>query len=212
MILTCFAVSQEAAFFSAGGAIAGVEILLTGIGERNAAKAIESALDAERPDVVLTCGFAGGLRPGLPVGAVVYDADDALKKALSKVAAVPASFHSSSRVASTAVEKRALRDQTGADAVEMESRIIRRICAQRGIPSATVRVISDSVEQDLPLDFNTLMTSGCEIDYRKVAWALARCPTRLPALLNFQRQTKLAARNLGSTLRSLVRQQGILAG
>lgn len=212
MILTCFAVPQEAEFFTLGEKLPGVEILITGMGEKNAGRAVESALAKCCPTFVLTCGFAGGLNPEFRVGTVVYEAErePALVEVLAKAGAVAGSFCTSARVASTRGLKRALRERTGADAVDMESRIIRRICAQHGVRSATVRVISDSAEQDLPLDFNTLLTANLEISYLQLARALVRAPQRVPALLRFRRETRLAARHLGEALRDLVGQSGVL--
>src|SRR2546425_2443639 len=53
-----------------------VRVVLTGIGQQNAAKAICKALTEESPNFVLTCGFAGGLNPELATGTVIFSADE----------------------------------------------------------------------------------------------------------------------------------------
>jgi adenosylhomocysteine nucleosidase len=118
--------------------------------------------------------------------------------------ACPVRFHCSTRVAITVEEKRALRQATGADAVEMESSIIRAICRAHGIPSATIRVISDAADEDLPLDFNALLTSEQELNYPKLVLTLLSSPSKIPALLRLQRQTQLAARRLAEVLVRLI--------
>jgi adenosylhomocysteine nucleosidase len=212
--LVCFAVVQEARFFNAAKDLAGLETLITGIGAANASRAIERALEASRPGRVLTCGFAGGLNPDLAVGAVLYDPEGAapLAGVLSKLGARPASFHGCSEIITSVRGKRLLRKKTGADAVEMESHIIRGICNRKGIPCVTIRAISDSAEEDLPLDFNRFLTPRSTISYPKLLWTLARRPSCVPALLRFHQATKEAARRLGRVLDGLVRQGGMAGG
>ena len=68
------------------------------------------------------------------------------------------------------------------------------------IPSATVRVISDSAHEDLPLDFNTLMTPAQKIHVGKLSWALVRSPWKLAELLAFQQKTVTSAKALSAYL------------
>ena len=124
---------------------------------------------------------------------------------LLALGAVRGEFHCAARVAITQSEKQALRETTKADAVEMESAVIRRICFEKQIPSATIRVISDPADEDLPLDFNALMTSDYRINYLRLIGTLLRSPSIIPALIKFQRQTISGARSLGRVLEELFR-------
>ena len=182
------------------------EILITGIGRENAERKLHSALKAEPYQLVLSCGFAGGLNPYLTAGTVVFstDEDAGLTPALVAAGACPVRFHCGDRVATTVEEKETLWKATGADAVEMESAIIRAICRAHQIPSATIRVISDAAQENLPLDFNVLMTAEQKLNYGKLALALLGSPKKLPALLRLQRQTQIAARNLARVLTQVV--------
>src|SRR4051812_41777600 len=165
--LVCFAVKEEAGPFRAQAAsLSRIETLITGMGARNAEKAIRDAIAGRRPTLVLTCGFAGGLRPGLEKGEVIVSADPnpqlpnarssakalrnspsprpspqgegdlataalaplSLESALLAAGARAGKFHCAAKVATTKAEKRALWESTGADAVDMESQVIREIC------------------------------------------------------------------------------------
>jgi adenosylhomocysteine nucleosidase len=207
-LLVCFAVKEELRFFTPPdlGGIS-LQIWMTGMGRRNAALNIRQAVQQLQPERVITAGFAGGLNPALPCGTVVYnqDLDAGFKSELEELGAVPAKFYCHRRVATTVEEKAALWRDTGADVVEMESSVIRTICREFHIPSATIRVISDDASQDLPLDFNALMTSEERIDYFKLFRAIVSRPSRIPKLIEFQQQTVRAARTLGTVLEELLR-------
>jgi adenosylhomocysteine nucleosidase len=231
-LLVCFAVKEEAKFFlphrmrpawrkkpskpraKAKSAIPRpmnqvdiCQVWMTGIGRANAARSIRQAIALVQPERVISAGFAGGLNPALKFGAIVYeqDFDAGFAPELEDLGAVPARFYCHRRVAITAQEKRQLWQSSGADAVEMESSVIRTICREHHIPSATIRVISDDASQDLPLDFNALMTSEDRINYLKLIWAVLSRPSRIPKLVEFQRHTVVAARRLGSVLEELLR-------
>jgi adenosylhomocysteine nucleosidase len=199
-VLVCFAVKEEAKYFSPEKAVAACATMLTGIGRRNAERTVRERLEKERPGLVISAGFAGGLNPQLKAGAVVFDAGEPLASRLTEAGATRVRFYSAERVVVTAAEKAGLWKSDGADAVEMESAVIRRLCGERGIASATVRVISDAADEDLPLDFNKLMTAEDEIDYVRLARTVAFSPIRLPALFRFQRQTIQAAGALAKAL------------
>jgi hypothetical protein len=230
-ILICFAVKEEAApFRKRVGSQAGVEILITGMGRRNAERAIRAALSAgkdafhrvpekspaemgrsgmrpyRKVGIVLTCGFAGGLDPRLKTGTVLFQTDDPkIASQLEAAGAIKGRFAFSERVAGTAAEKRASREQSGADAVEMESHAICAICREHAIPAATVRVILDTAEEDLPLDFNAFMTPEQKLSYGRLMLALARSPGKIGALLNLQKQSRAAADRLTDVLRNLLK-------
>lgn len=201
-VLFCFAVEQEAKFFS----YPGMEVLITGMGRENAERKLHSALKRHAYQLVLSCGFAGGLNPYLTAGTVVFatDEDAGLTPTLLSAGACPVRFHCSNRVATTVEEKSSLWQSTGADAVEMESEIIRAICRAHAIPSATIRVISDAANENLPLDFNIFMTSEQTLNYGKLVFSLLTSPAKIPAMLRLQRQTQLAARNLAGVLSRVI--------
>ena len=202
-ILVCYAVREEV-----GKAVLNTraEVLITGMGRRNAAECLQRRLSVRRPTLVLTCGFAGGLNPALPTGTVIFSAEGNadLSTSLLALGVVPVRFFCADRVAITALEKQQLRQTTGADAVEMESEIIRTLCQHQNLPSATIRVISDAAHEDLPLDFNALLTARHKIHFGKLAAALIRSPNKIPRLLEFQKRTTQARDALDRALAKLL--------
>ena len=173
------------------------------------------------PKLVLTCGFAGGLNPELKLGDVVFeisrsrgDETQIIEKSESSyvvsyekliaAGAKPAKIFCAGRIATTVAEKKKLRAQTGADAVEMESAAIHAICRERKIPCIMVRVISDTANEDLPLDFNALAKPDKNLDFGKLFLAIAKSPGKIPALMQLQKKTKFAAEQLAEVLAKVI--------
>ena len=206
LALICFALAEEAAALPPKVWRRRATVLITGIGRRNAEMAVRESLAVNQPERVFTCGFAGALDPRLPIGAVVFATDEAaLHAKLLAAGAQPAKFFCSPRIATTAAEKQELRRSTGADAVEMESEAIHAVCRERGIPCATVRVISDTADDDLPLDFNALANADLSLNYGKLALAIAKTPGKIPALLRLQKNSRCAAERLADLLGRVIR-------
>ncbi len=224
-MLICFALKEEAAPFRK--LVAGkseISILITGIGRKNAGKSVRgflaghsggASVPASRlvsslapPKLVLTCGFAGGLNPDLKLGEVVFELSDfeirnpqsAIRNRLLAASAKPAKFSCADRVATTTAEKKKLREETGADVVEMESGAIHAICRERGISCATVRVISDTANEDLPLDFNALAKPDMSLDYGKLVWMVVKSPGKIGGLMRLQKRCRFAAEQLAGVL------------
>jgi len=209
--LVCFALKEEAAPFRRRAAQRpGVFTLITGMGRERAGLAVRDFLGmgaAVAPSRVFTCGFAGGLHPDGRSGEVIFEIagpdaalNAALRAKLLAAGAKPGTFFCADRIAITAAEKRRLRAETGADAVEMESAAIHAVCRERGLPCATVRVISDAADEDLPLDFNALFKPDQSLRWGRLLLTLARSPGKIGALPALQKQPRRAAQRLAEVL------------
>jgi adenosylhomocysteine nucleosidase len=224
--LVCFALREEAApFRKAAAGKPDISVLVTGIGRRNAEKSVRQFLASTSPKLALTCGFAGGLNPELKLGDVAFEIFSRSSRCesaqtesgegsepthvgcyeqLIAAGAKPVKFFCADRIAVTVAEKQKLRAETGADAVEMESAAIHAVCRERGISCATIRVISDTAGEDLPLDFNQLSKPDQSLDYGRLAWAIAKAPWKIGALLELQKKTRFAAEQLAAVLEKMV--------
>ena len=206
--LVCFALKEEAApFRKIAAGRTDVAILIVGIGRANAEKSAREFLAANSPARVLTCGFAGGLNPELKLGEVVFEIGNQKSEIgdqLLAAGAKPAKIFCADRIATTVAEKKKLRSETGAEVVEMESAAIQAVCRERGILCATVRVISDTAGEDLPLNFNALSKPDKSLDFGKLFLAIARSPGKIGALLALQKKTSFAAQQLAAVLEKLV--------
>jgi adenosylhomocysteine nucleosidase len=154
-------------------------MIANGPGPRLVEKALERKIDV---DGIISTGFCGALDESLSVGDIVTGGG----------------ILSMDRVVVTAEEKRALREKTGAAAVEMEAAAVAAKAEQWGVPFRCIRAVSDAAAEDMPLDFNLYRDAEGRFSRTRIALAaLTRPFTRVPALLRLDRNTKIAARSLG---------------
>jgi len=84
--------------------------------------------------------------------------------------------------------------------VEMESGEVLHETSAFGAKVIAIRGISDAVDEDLPLDFNRVMTPAGEVSIPKVLGEVARHPMSAAALVRFAKQSRMAAEKLGAFL------------
>jgi hypothetical protein len=174
------------------------------------AATLERDLDARAelfPGLILSCGIAGALAPELRPGDVVIDGDAPLVEHLQR--ALPQAHRGgivgNDGIVATAVEKTALRERTGALAVDMESHVAARVAGRRDLPYAALRVISDRAEDDLPPAALVGMRPDGGMALGAVLVALARRPSQLAALIRTGRQADQAFRGLEAAFEAIVR-------
>jgi hypothetical protein len=66
-------------------------------------------------------------------------------------------------------------------------------------------VISDTANEDLPLDFNALAKPDRSLNYGKLFLAIAKSPGKIGALMELQKKTRFAAEQLAGVLEKLIR-------
>jgi len=217
--LLCFALKEEAApFRKIAAGKPDVTILIVGIGRQNAERSVREYLAANTAEMVFTSGFAGGLNSDLKIGDIVFEIANRQSSIVNDLepphvgcyekliaaGAKPVKFFCADRIATTVAEKKKLRHETGADVVEMESAAIHSVCKEQAIPCITIRVISDTADEDLPLDFNALAKPDKSLDFGKLAWAIAKSPGKIGALMELQKKTSLAAERLAAVLEKVI--------
>ena len=192
---------------------ANVRVFLTGAGRFAAQRAAAIAFE-EPADICIAAGLSGGLRPEYLVGRVLTArqvtktdgfllADpDLVSVAESVGAAVVQRFLTSDEVVASAEEKRKLGDL--ADAVDMESYWVLSAAASRGVPAVAIRSVSDTLDSDLPLDFNRIFNDRGAVSIPKVIGQLAARPSKVGGLVRLAHDSERAASNLARVLDSFV--------
>jgi adenosylhomocysteine nucleosidase len=159
---------------------------------------IREARGAGDVRAIVSTGYCGGLDPKLQVGDIVVSEDTALS---STRVFVRGAVNTRDRVAVTAAEKSALREQTGALAVDMEAEAVCTRALALGIPYACIRVVSDTAGEDMPLDFNRYRDAEGRFSRTRIALAaMARPFSVMPKLMEFDRRCQQASMALGEAL------------
>ncbi len=148
-----------------------VVLVISGAGRAAAAKATEAMIDAHRPECVLSAGFAGGLSDALKRHDILMAdrlADTAGNRLSVDLKVDPASLSrrpgvhvgrllTADRVIRRPDEKRSLGRRHEAMAIDLETFAVAEVCRRREVPFLAVRVINDTVDEELPPDVGHLL-------------------------------------------------------
>ncbi|MEP7352168.1 MAG: hypothetical protein ABI824_02950 [Acidobacteriota bacterium] len=149
-------------------------------------------------DAVMSTGLCGALDPDLHVGDIVISGEHGVRSSLQFV---QGEIWSVDRVVVTRGGKRSLYEETKASVVEMESATVAEHARRWGLPFRCVRVVSDSADHNLPLDFNVYRDADGRFLRGKIALAaMARPFTAIPGLLRLDANCREAADKLGEFL------------
>lgn len=190
----------------------------TGVGTEKAAGACREVLAGRPVDLIVSCGFACALTPSrvgdLLIGTEVVLHQDAatpgdqarpfacaadLVAAALRAAREAGATARAGRVVTVprvlwrAEEKRAMAARTGALGGDMESAAIGAAAADRQVPFAVIRAVSDLLDEDLPFDFNLCLGSAGWL--RGAGICLAR-PSVLRGLRRLRAQARLASERM----------------
>jgi len=200
---------------------ADITALLTGIGAPASAQALglmmNMADEQKYFDVCISSGLAGALCPTLAVGDIVAPqsliaesryadspkdelrVDAELRKLAMEAGAVSTNcLFTADRVFVKASEKIACSSR--AQSVDMESFEIVKQASAWGARNVVLRAISDSAEEDLPIDFGLALSNNHQVSLSKVLLQVLKNPIALPALVRFGRQSRHAAQRLAKFL------------
>jgi adenosylhomocysteine nucleosidase len=194
-----------------------VLLVQAGMGPGGAARAVACL---ERPALLLSAGFCGGVGRGLAVGDLVVAAQVARHRALVSadlvlletatraMAGVGLSFHVGTL--RTVDEVVVSRDEGNGNAdgpilaVDMESAHLAEAAQQAGIPFLAIRVVSDTPTQPWAAHGARFLTPDGRLNRAALGAALLRHPSWLPRLLTLAVTLRRATRRLARAIDALL--------
>ncbi|HEY3190235.1 MAG TPA: hypothetical protein VGJ70_22280, partial [Solirubrobacteraceae bacterium] len=142
----------------------------------------------------------------LPSGALLSVAAALQERALSAVAGGPVIrgiLLSVDRLVSTPAAKRALRERTGAVAVDMESGPVLAAAAARGLPALVVRGVADTADDSVSPELASLIDERGRLRIERAARVAIGRPDLLPQALRMALASRRALRAVAQVLVAL---------
>ena len=179
-------------------------VVHTGVGAAKCEERLRNFLRAETPELLIASGFCGGTTDELHPGDLVIadNASDLSQKARAILpGAVVGKIHSADRIVDPAVDRYKIGREHGAIAIDMETKTITRLCAERSIPVLALRVISDSPSVPFPAPPNMLFDIEKQrTDFVQLVSYIARNPLSTIRLAEFSKQITMAKSKLADAL------------
>ncbi|MEO6053005.1 MAG: hypothetical protein ABIP97_03245 [Chthoniobacterales bacterium] len=206
MILVTFALTYEGQIFEK--AVKGnpdIRILYTGVGSDRAKKAIDDFLTNNRPSHILASGFAGGVKPDIRRGDLIVDFPDSVTSGPGIIDKLEDSGFSVQKgliltvdvVVDSNEERLGLGEQRGALAVDMESSAIRESAAAYQIPVLGLRIVTDSIQEPLPVPPEVLLDAAMgKTSIGRLMLHLLMNPGKIGSMIRFAQDCDQCRRQL----------------
>lgn len=204
-------------------------LVVSGVGRDRAQRATQQVLSAGPPSLIISVGFAGGVRGHLRPGELILcrrlyapvegrvgqgqtpdyiEAQDSLiVKAQEVLESTGLRYRVGASMAlqrvATSPEKQWLGDNYPVDVVDMESYWVAATAAEQGVPCLALRAVLDPLEESLPaldLDFTWEGGSG----WRSALRYVVKRPWKIPLLIRLSGEASAAQGQLSQALSALV--------
>jgi len=205
-------------------------LIESGIGMKRAEAATQALVTSIRPDVLISFGFGGAVKPGMAVGdlaigrkSVPYQGDQVVtSKAI--VVSIPqgsqqtlasigkelgftvqeSDFLSSDKI----LNKRELAGKLPSDisnpVLDMETWAVARLAAQMEIPLLAIRAISDAGDEELDFSLDRFTDDEMNIRISRVLGTVVRTPRIIPQLIRLAVNSRIAGRNLAVSVKAIL--------
>ncbi len=131
---------------------------IVGVGGQRASRRTEALLELSNPEVMFLAGFAGSLVPQITKGQIILaqngSSEDLVNYFKLVHGFVLARLFTSDIVLESPEQKRAIAREKEAQVVDMEMDYLAFVATKWNIPIATVRIISDDLDDVLPEGFS----------------------------------------------------------
>jgi nucleoside phosphorylase len=184
----------------------------TGVGQKHCLPRMNEFLQSERPDFLISSGFAGGVREDLQVGDLVLAENFSDRQLLAKAEQILAGgkvravkIFTSTTIVDSIADRNEIARANSAAAVDMETGVIAEVCARHGVRMLSLRVISDSVQDPLPVPPPVLFNIDRQrTDFARLVRYLLRHPGATRQMINFSGQIGRAREVLTSGIIALL--------
>lgn len=190
-----------------------VAVIHTGVGEKACRSRLGAVLERERFDYLISAGFAGAvekeLRPGNLIIAENFSSPELLQSPRLEIAGdglFAGKLLTVADLVDAAGDRERLATETGADAVDMETKFIAELCGKYSTPLLSIRAISDTSSEPFPAPPKVLFDLAKQkTDYGRLAIYIATHPGVVPRLNAFRQRIALARKNLTGALERILR-------
>jgi adenosylhomocysteine nucleosidase len=205
-----------------------VSVVEGGMGTTAASHAARLLIAADRPNLLLSAGFCGAIRPGVRVADLVickriFQADDSglhevrlpgsdliagrLSAELQSkgLRTWQGSFITTSQIVTKAALAETLPDNLATPVLEMESSAIAQTATAAGIAFLGLRAVSDDAAEELDFTLDELTDKQLRISIPRVLLACLKKPRIIPQLARLAGNSGKAGKNLGTALQQIIK-------